>query len=57
MIMFNSVIPYHVYVPSFGDWGFVMASKFIMDKELIDIKIPIINDCLLFPNRMKHEYF
>jgi spermidine synthase len=21
------VYPYHVYVPSFGDWGFVMASK------------------------------
>ncbi|MFZ7091083.1 polyamine aminopropyltransferase [Primorskyibacter sp. 2E233] len=21
-----SILPYHVYVPSFGDWGFVMAS-------------------------------
>ena len=20
------VVPYHAYVPSFGDWGFVMAS-------------------------------
>jgi spermidine synthase len=22
-----SVFPYHVYVPSFGEWGFVMASR------------------------------
>ena len=22
-----SALPYHVYVPSFGDWGFVMASQ------------------------------
>jgi spermidine synthase len=24
---FLIVVPYHVYVPSFGDWGFVLASK------------------------------
>lgn len=28
---FEQVIPYHVYVPSFGDWGFVMASKVPMN--------------------------
>ncbi len=24
---FKNVIPYHAYVPSFGDWGFIMASN------------------------------
>ncbi len=24
---FNHILPYHTYVPSFGEWGFVMASK------------------------------
>ena len=24
---FQTVIPYHTYVPSFGDWGFIMASN------------------------------
>ena len=26
-----SVIPYHAYVPSFGDWGFVAASPATLD--------------------------
>ena len=25
--VFSVVVPYHVYVPSFGDWGFVLASR------------------------------
>ncbi|MGN7611310.1 polyamine aminopropyltransferase [Magnetococcales bacterium HHB-1] len=25
---FKTVIPYHLYIPSFGDWGFVLASNF-----------------------------
>lgn len=25
------VYPYHVYVPSFGDWGFVMASRRVLE--------------------------
>jgi spermidine synthase len=24
---FESIIPYHTYIPAFGDWGFVLASK------------------------------
>ena len=24
---FNFVYPYHAQIPSFGDWGFIMASK------------------------------
>lgn len=27
------VYPYHVNVPSFGEWGFVLASKFALDTE------------------------
>ena len=23
---YRSVLPYHIYIPSFGDWGFIMAS-------------------------------
>lgn len=25
--VFGNVIPYHTYIPSFGDWGFLLASK------------------------------
>jgi len=29
--VFPEVIPYHVYVPTFGDWGFNMASMKTVD--------------------------
>ena len=32
-----SVRPYHAYVPSFGDWGFVAASPMRLDWEAIDL--------------------
>jgi len=32
--------PYHVYVPSFGDWGFVMASKIKLNPEAVRITVP-----------------
>jgi spermidine synthase len=32
--------PYHVYIPSFGDWGFVMASRIRMDPGAIKIRVP-----------------
>jgi len=36
------VYPYHVYVPSFGDWGFVMASRKAIDpKELRVADVPL----------------
>jgi spermidine synthase len=37
---FQSVIPYHVSVPAFGEWGFVLASdrKLILDE--IKIQVP-----------------
>lgn len=32
--------PYHVYVPSFGDWGFVMASRIRLNAERVRIQVP-----------------
>ncbi|MGI9489394.1 MAG: polyamine aminopropyltransferase [Geminicoccaceae bacterium] len=32
-----SVRPYHAYVPSFGDWGFVAASPMQLDWQAIDL--------------------
>lgn len=34
-----NVIPYHVEVPSFGDWGFQLASKKVIEKEKIKINV------------------
>ncbi len=30
-IVFKTVIPYHIYIPTFGDWGFNIASKSAID--------------------------
>jgi spermidine synthase len=42
------VYPYHVYVPSFGDWGFVMASRRLLDPEALklhkDIPLKFLTD-------------
>lgn len=38
---FKHIYPYHAYVPSFGDWGFVMASNIKLDPKNIDIKVPV----------------
>jgi spermidine synthase len=50
---------YHTYVPSFGEWGFVMASNAPIDWEKIEIKVParfVSNEYLLsmgtFPEDM-----
>lgn len=32
------VYPYHAYVPSFGDWGFVMASRKPLDSSKLTLK-------------------
>jgi len=34
------VYPYHAYVPTFGDWGFVMASKLLLSPEKLKITVP-----------------
>ena len=37
-----NVYPYHVYVPSFGDWGFVMASRRTIDTSSLRLaSIPL----------------
>ena len=36
---YNNVKPYHGYVPSFGDWGFVMASNINYDINDINLDI------------------
>jgi spermidine synthase len=36
-----NVYPYHAYVPSFGDWGFVMASRFPVDPAKLTLKTEI----------------
>ena len=37
---FKHVRPYHSYVPSFGDWGFMLASKHNIDISNINIDVP-----------------
>ena len=39
-INFESVIPYHCYVPSFGDWGYVMSANFPLEATEISISKP-----------------
>jgi len=34
-----NVMPYHVYVPSFGDWGYIMASKSTLKYRKIDLPL------------------
>lgn len=34
---FECVVPYHVYVPSFGDWGFNMAANFRIEVDSLSL--------------------
>ncbi len=38
--VFPAVVPYTVYVPSFGPWGFQMAANRTIDPKSIQIKVP-----------------
>ena len=40
------VKPYHINVPSFGEWGFVMASRFLIKPEELEISV----DCRFLRN-------
>lgn len=45
-----NVYPYHVYVPSFGDWGFVMASRRKIDTSALrlpEVPLKFLSDDLL----------
>ncbi|NLK94142.1 MAG: polyamine aminopropyltransferase [Clostridiales bacterium] len=35
-----NVIPYHVWVPSFGEWGFQLVSKGTIEPDSIELNIP-----------------
>ena len=35
-----SVVPYHTYVPTFGDWGFVLASPRTLDWNRAQVSVP-----------------
>ncbi len=37
---FQHVYPYHAYVPSFGDWGFVLASEQELEVQSFDTDVP-----------------
>lgn len=37
---FTNVYPYHVYVPSFGDWGIVMAANHPLKIDDVPLEIP-----------------
>ena len=37
---FQEVHPYHVYVPSFGDWGFVLASNQTIETQAAQLEVP-----------------
>lgn len=54
-----TTIPYHVYVPSFGEWGYVMAMKqnaWLLDGELPEglrfIDRSVLKSMLVFPPDM-----
>jgi spermidine synthase len=56
---FASVTPYHAHVPSFGEWGFVMASMAPMDAARIKVAVPtgylkdnIVPSLFAFPGDM-----
>jgi spermidine synthase len=37
---FGQVYPYHAYVPSFGDWGFILASNHPVTPQNTSIQVP-----------------
>ena len=37
---FTEVYPFHTYVPSFGDWGFIMASNQALQPQKYNLNIP-----------------
>lgn len=53
--VFPHVTPYHTYVPSFGDWGFIITSKKELDFE--KLKIPIDFQTKFLTNRTMQESF
>ncbi len=38
---FSHTLPYHAYVPSFGDWGFIAAAKRPIEVRDIKVAVPV----------------
>tara|TARA_R100000027_G_scaffold683_2_gene777 strand:+ start:3050 stop:4600 length:1551 start_codon:yes stop_codon:yes gene_type:complete len=51
---FSFVLPYHVHVPSFGDWGFNLATKFPLSPDVFEI--PDIATRYLSQNMLPHLF-
>ncbi len=54
--------PYHVYIPSFGDWGFIMAAKSEIEKTFLRIDIntkyidnKILSKAFVFPKDLNKK--
>jgi len=39
---FQYTYPYHAYVPSFGDWGFIMANDSVIDTAQFDLEVETV---------------
>lgn len=59
---FSQVLPYHAYVPSFGDWGFIAASHSPLDASKIDFPVPtkylepgLLSKLLYFPKDLLRD--
>ena len=59
---FKYTKPYHSYVPSFGDWGFILKEKKKIDESSIEINVPvkyidkgIIRDLFYIPKDVRRE--
>ncbi|MEM1214655.1 MAG: polyamine aminopropyltransferase [Bacteroidota bacterium] len=50
---FPHVQPYHIYVPSFGEWGFVMASQRALSRPSLT---PRLRTKYLEANRLDHHF-
>ncbi len=35
------MVPYHAYVPAFGDWGFVLASNLDVEWNRVVLQVPV----------------
>ncbi len=45
--LYQSVYPYHIYIPSFGEWGFVMASRKKLTPDFLAQRLAHIQDQMI----------
>lgn len=49
---FRFVLPYHIYVPAFGEWGFAMAA----DRPFQSPQLPPVSTHYLEADRLQHHF-